>query len=46
MREYDKKEYPEYERAFRKHVRLEKKWEDEDQKNFHRLVEVRGFLWT
>jgi len=46
LREYDKKEYPEYERAFRKHVRLEKKWEDEDQKNFHRLVEVRGFLWT
>ena len=44
--DYDKKKYPEYEKALKKHWRLEKKWEEEDQKNLHRLVEIRGFLWT
>ena len=26
--------------------RLVKKWEEEDQANLHRLVDIRGFLWT
>ena len=43
---YDKKKYSEYDRALKEYMRLEKKWEDEDQRNLHRLVEVRGFLWT
>jgi len=43
---YDKKKYPEYERALNEQMRLEKEWEDEDRKNLHRLVEIRGFLWT
>ncbi|HEX05102.1 MAG TPA: hypothetical protein ENH10_08115 [Bacteroidetes bacterium] len=44
--DWDKKKYPEYDQALKKHWRLEKKWEEEDQHNFHRLVEIRGFLWT
>lgn len=44
--DYDKKKYPEYEKAFKEHWRLERKWEEEDQRNFHRLVDIRGFLWT
>lgn len=42
---YDVKKYPEYERAVRKHAQLVKRWEAEDQRNFHRLVDIRGFLW-
>ncbi len=44
--DYDRKNYPEYEDAVAQHQRLENEWHDEDQRNFHRLVEVRGFLWT
>ena len=44
--EYDKKKYPEYGKAVKKHWHLEKKWEEEDQRNLHRLVDIRGFLWT
>ena len=44
--DWDKKKYPDYERALKKHWRLEKRWEEEDQKNFHRLVDIRGYLWT
>ena len=44
--EYDKTKYSEFEKAVKQHRRLEKKWEEEDQRNFHRLVEIRGFLWT
>jgi hypothetical protein len=41
-----KTKYPEFERAAKQHRRLEKKWEEEDQTNLHRLVDIRGFLWT
>ena len=44
--EPDKKKYANYYQALKKHGRLEKKWEEEDQRNLHRLVEIRGFLWT
>lgn len=43
---YDKKKYPEYEKALKKHWQLEKKWEEEDQRNLHRLVDIRKYLWT
>ena len=43
---YDKKKYPDYEKAIKKQSRLEKKWHTEDQQNLHRLIEVRPFLWT
>ena len=43
---YDKDKYPDFEKALKQHRRLEKKWDTEDQKNFHRLVDIRGFLWT
>jgi len=44
--EPDKKKYAKYYQAIKKHARLEVKWEEEDQRNLHRLVEIRGFLWT
>ncbi len=44
--DHDKAKYPNFEMAVRQHRRLEKKWEEEDQRNFHRLVDIRGFLWT
>jgi len=25
---------------------LEKKWDEEDQRNLHRMIEIRQFLWT
>ena len=42
----DKKKYAAYYRALRQQSRLEDKWEAEDQRNLHRLIEIRGFLWT
>lgn len=27
-------------------VKLEKKWEEEDNKNLHRLIDIRSYLWT
>ncbi|MFH1288964.1 MAG: hypothetical protein ABII25_09775 [bacterium] len=42
----DKKKYAEYYQALEKHCKLEIKWNGKDQKNLHRLIEVRGFLWT
>ena len=44
--DYDKSKYPEYEKAMKQHQVLERKWEAEDQKNLHRLVDIRGYLWT
>jgi len=44
--DYDRAKYSEFEEAVKKHRRREKRWESEDQRNFHRLVEIRGFLWT
>jgi len=46
MVEPDKKKYAEYYRALEKHRKLETKWNEEDQRNLHRLIEIRGFLWT
>ena len=46
LMEWDKKEFSCYEAALKLHSRLEKKWNEEDQINFHRLVDVRLFLWT
>lgn len=44
--EPDKKKYAKYYQALEKHWKLEKEWEEEDQENLHRLIEIRGFLWT
>ena len=44
--EPDKKKYANYYRALKKHWRLEQEWEEEDQRNLHRLIDIRKFLWT
>ena len=44
--DYDKKKYAAYNTAFNEHFRLEKKWYEEDQRNLHRAIEIRRFLWT
>jgi hypothetical protein len=44
--DYDKKKYAGYVVALKKHKRMEKKWNNEDQRNLHRLMEIRPFLWT
>ncbi|MBF0546713.1 MAG: hypothetical protein HQM08_19860 [Candidatus Riflebacteria bacterium] len=44
--DYDKKIFAEYDAALKKHFQLERKWEKEDQRNLHRLIEIREFLWT
>lgn len=44
--DYDKKKYAEYHTALKMHLRLEKKWYEEDQRNLHRAIEIRQFLWT
>ena len=44
--EPDKKKYAAYYRALKKHRRLEQKWYEEDQRNLHRLIEIREHLWT
>jgi hypothetical protein len=43
---YDRKKYAAYDAALKKHWRMEKKWDEEDQRNLHRLIEIRPFLWT
>jgi hypothetical protein len=43
---YDRKKYRAYDRAVRQHFQLEEKWHAEDQRNLHRLVEIRPYLWT
>ncbi len=43
--DYDKKKYAAYDLALKKHCRVEKKRNEEDQKNLHRLIEIRQFLW-
>jgi hypothetical protein len=42
----DRKKYPDYYRTMNKHYRLEKKWYEEDQRNLHRLIDLRKYLWT
>lgn len=44
MVEPDKKKYAAYYRALRQFGRRERKWYEEDQRNLHRLINVRGFL--
>jgi hypothetical protein len=44
--DYDKNKYAAYDEALKKHWRLEKKWDKEDQRNLYRLIEIRQFLWT
>ena len=44
--DYDRKKYVAYDSALRKHWRLEKKWDDEDQRSLHRLIDIRQYLWT
>lgn len=44
--DYDKKKYAAYDGALKKHWQLEKKWDEEDQRNLHRMIEIRQFLWT
>jgi hypothetical protein len=46
MVEPDRKKYAAYYRALKKHGQLEQKWYEEDQRNLHRLIEIRGHLWT
>ena len=43
---HDKNKFPAYDKALKKHWRLEKKWDEENQRNLHRLIEIRQFLWT
>ena len=43
---YDKKKYAAYDSALKKHLRLKAKWEEEDQRFLHRLIDVRRYLWT
>lgn len=42
----DKKKYAKYYEALDRHNKLEQKWHKEDQRNLHRLIEIRSFLWT
>jgi len=42
----NKKKYAAYYRTVKKHARLEREWHGEDQRNLHRLIEIRDFLWT
>ena len=44
--DYDKTKYAAYEAASREHWQLDAQWHEEDQKNLHRLVSIRQFLWT
>ena len=44
--DYDRKKYASYDAAIKKSWKLEKEWEKEDQKNLHRLINIRQYLWT
>jgi hypothetical protein len=44
--EPDKKKCASYYHVLRTHWKLEHKWEEEDQHNLHRLIDIRNFLWT
>lgn len=43
---FDKEKYLSYYRALIEENRLEGEWNEEDQRNLHRLVGIRGYLWT
>lgn len=42
----EREKYPEYYAAVDKSSALEEEWHEEDQRNLHRLIEIRPFLWT
>jgi len=42
----DQEKYAPYYEALKEDARLEIEWCEEDQRNLHRLIEIRGFLWT
>jgi len=44
--EPDRKKYAAYYQALAEHSRLEQEWFEEDQRNLHRLIQIRGYLWT
>jgi len=46
MVEPDERKYANYYRALKEHWKLEQKWEEEDQRYLHRLIDIRKFLWT
>ena len=46
MVEPDRKQYAAYYRTLEKSWELERKWDEEDQRNLHRLVDIRAALWT
>ena len=42
----EREKYPEYCAAMDKSTELENEWHEEDQRNLHRLIDIRPFLWT
>jgi hypothetical protein len=42
----NKKKYARYYQALKEDCKLEMKWLEEDQRNLHRLIDIRLFLWT
>lgn len=42
----DKIKYADYYKAVAETGVLEKKWYEEDQANFHRLIDLRNYLWS
>jgi hypothetical protein len=44
--EPNRRTYADYYRAMKEDLRLTQKWHQEDQRNLHRLIEIRGHLWT
>jgi hypothetical protein len=42
----DREKYPEYYEAMRQSTDLEAEWLEEDQRQLHRLIDVRPFMWT
>ena len=43
---YDKEKYKEYDKACDAQHKAEIRWEKQDQKNLHRLIYIRMYLWT
>jgi hypothetical protein len=42
----DKEKYAEFWKACDESSRLETLWNEEDQKNLHRLIDIRRYMWT
>lgn len=43
---YDKEKYKDYDKARRAQYRAEARWRKQDQRNLHRLIDIRIHLWT